>query len=288
MPELPEVEVVKKSLQKYILNLTIENIEIRNKFLRYNINYKIFKKMIKSKILSINRRSKYLLINLDNDYTILIHLGMTGKIIIISSQNTKNKSSFYYDLKDFNHDHDHLIIKFNKNIKIIYNDIRKFGFIKIIKTPKILLSPHLKNLGPEPFSKEFNLDYFKSKIKKRKIILKDLLMNQKFLSGLGNIYVNEAVFMSKLNPRIKVKKLLNKNILSLIKNIRKVLRKAIKQGGSSVKNFNNTKGQKGKFQEFLCVYGREGKFCIRSKCPGKIKVIRISNMSTFYCNICQK
>ena len=107
MPELPEVEVVKKSLQKYILNLTIENIEIRNKSLRYIINYKMFKKMVKSKISSINRRSKYLLINLDNDYTILIHLGMTGKIIIISSNNTKNKSSFYYDLKDFNHDHDH-------------------------------------------------------------------------------------------------------------------------------------------------------------------------------------
>ncbi len=288
MPELPEVEVVKKSLQKYILNLTIENIEIRNKSLRYIINYKMFKKMVKSKISSINRRSKYLLINLDNDYTILIHLGMTGKIIIISSNNTKNKSSFYYDLKDFNHDHDHLIINFTKNIKIIYNDIRKFGFIKIIKTPKIFLSPHLKDLGPEPFSKKFNLDYFKSKIKKRKIILKDLLMSQKFLSGLGNIYVNEVIFMSKLNPRIKVKKLLNKNILSLIKNIRKVLRKAIKQGGSSVKNFNNTKGQKGKFQEFLCVYGREGKSCIRSKCPGKIKAIRISNRSTFYCSICQK
>ena len=93
----------------------------------------MFKKMVKSKISSINRRSKYLLINLDNDYTILIHLGMTGKIIIISSNNTKNKSSFYYDLKDFNHDHDHLIINFTKNIKIIYNDIRKFGFIKIIK-----------------------------------------------------------------------------------------------------------------------------------------------------------
>ena len=140
MPELPEVEVVKKSLQKYILNLTIENIEIRNKSLRYIINYKMFKKMVKSKISSINRRSKYLLINLDNDYTILIHLGMTGKIIIISSNNTKNKSSFYYDLKDFNHDHDHLIINFTKNIKIIYNDIRKFGFIKIIKTSKIFLS----------------------------------------------------------------------------------------------------------------------------------------------------
>ena len=168
----------------------------------------------------------------------------------LSSNNTKNKSSFYYDLKDFNHDHDHLIINFTKNIKIIYNDIRKFGFIKIIKTPKIFFSPHLKDLGPEPFSKKFNLDYFKSKIKKRKIILKDLLMSQKFLSGLGNIYVNEVIFLSKLNPRIKVKKLLNKNILSLIKNIRKVLRKAIKQGGSSVKNFNNTKGQKENSRNF--------------------------------------
>ena len=288
MPELPEVEVVKKSLEKTIYDLTIKNIEIRNKFLRYKIDEKLMKKMINSKVISVSRRSKYIFINLSNNYTIMIHLGMTGKIIILDADNYKHKTSFYYKLADNNPIHDHLKFKFNKKIFLIYNDVRKFGFIKIFKTKELPLSSHLKKLGPEPFSNQFNIDYFKKNIKKRKIFIKDLLMNQKFLAGLGNIYVNEALYLSKVNPKTRANSISTKRIQSLVINIKKVLKKAIYEGGSSIKNFNDTRGKKGNFQQFFNVYGRHGKSCTRSNCKGSIERIRISNRSTFFCKICQK
>ena len=125
------------------------------------------------------------------------------------------------------------------------------------------------------------------KNKKKENFLKDLLMDQKFLAGLGNIYVNEAIFLSKINPRLKVNNLKKKEIISIILNIKKVLKKAIKEGGSSIKDFNNIKGNKGNFQQFFNVYGRQDKPCTRSNCIGVIKRIKISNRSTFFCSKCQ-
>ncbi len=288
MPELPEVEVVKKSLRKNICDLRIENIEIRNEFLRYKVNKRMMKRMIKSKILSITRRSKYILLNLSNNYTILIHLGMTGKILILDANKKKYRTSFYYKLADNKSIHDHLIFRLSKNIKLIYNDVRKFGIIKVLHTKNLLHSFHLSKLGPEPLSKEFSVDYFKKNIKKRKVFIKDLLMNQKFLAGLGNIYVNEAIFLSKINPKLRADKISNKKIYTLVFNIKKILRKAIKEGGSSIKDFNNIKGKKGNYQQFFNVYGRHEKPCTRSNCKGIIRRTRISNRSTFNCDICQK
>ena len=288
MPELPEVEVVKKSLEKTIYDLRIKNIEIPNKFLRYKINEKLMKSMVSSKVLSVSRRSKYILINLNNQFTIMIHLGMTGKIIITGTNKKKYKTSFYYELIDNKPKHDHLILKFNKNILFTYNDVRKFGFIKIFKTNKLYSSSHLNKLGPEPLTKKFNFYYFKNNISNRQVCLKDLLMNQKFIAGLGNIYVNEALFLSKINPKIISNKIPLKKIKLLVYNIKKVLKKAIQEGGSTIKNFNNIKGKKGEFQQFFNVYGKQGNSCSRSNCIGIIRRIRISNRSTFYCDKCQK
>ena len=150
------------------------------------------------------------------------------------------------------------------------------------------MSSHLKDLGPEPLSTEFNFHYFKKNIKNRKLFLKDLLMNQKFISGLGNIYVNEVIFLSELNPKTKANNISDKKISTLVSRIKRVLIKSIKEGGSSIQNFNNTEGKKGNFQQFFNVYGRQGKPCTRPNCKGIIKKIKISNRSTFYCIICQK
>tara|TARA_Y100001935_G_C17239792_1_gene475026 strand:+ start:97 stop:963 length:867 start_codon:yes stop_codon:yes gene_type:complete len=288
MPELPEVEVVKKSLRQTIYGLKIKGVEIRNKFLRYKIDEKLLKKMKKSKVLSVSRRSKYILIKLNNSYTILIHLGMTGKIIIEDINKKKYRTSFYYKTVDKNTKHDHLILKFSRNISLIYNDVRKFGFIKIFKTDKINQISHLKKLGPEPLSKKFNINYVEKKLKRRKIFLKDFLMNQNFVAGLGNIYVNEAIFLSKINPKLRVNNISNKKINVIISKIKKILKKAILEGGSSIKNFNDAKGKKGNFQQFFNVYGRQGKLCTRLNCRGIIRRTRISNRSTFFCDICQK
>ena len=288
MPELPEVEVVKRSLEKNIINLIIKKVTINTNKLRYNIEKKKFNTIISKKILSIKRRSKYLIINLEKNLSILVHLGMTGKFLIVNKDNQIKKTSFYYEINQKEKKHNHVVFDLSGNTKLIYNDVRKFGFIKIIPFHNLLDSLHLKLLGPEPFSKKFNLNYFKkySIGKKRKI--KDVLMDQNFLSGLGNIYVNEILFFSKINPRRSVNRLSSTEILRVIKFTRKILSNSIRKGGSSISDFNDVLGKKGVFQQEFKVYSRKGKKCYKKNCLGVIKKFNISNRSTFYCKRCQK
>jgi len=288
MPELPEVEVVKRSIEKIIHNLTIKNIIIYNRNLRYKIEAKKLKNLVNTKVLFVKRRSKYILINLDNKQTILLHLGMSGKIIIINYKQQKFRSSFYYDLSNNLEKHNHVVFEFQNNFKLIYNDTRRFGFLKVIKTNTIYKNSHLKTLGPEPLSSDFNFKYFKLNVKNKKQSIKDCLMNQKFVAGLGNIYVNEVLFQSKINPLKKSKNLTDRQIHNILKNTKLILKKAVDKGGSSIKNFNDTEGNSGKFQDFFKVYGKDNKACSKVKCNGVVKKIRISNRSTFYCSICQK
>ena len=288
MPELPEVEVVKKSLVKKIKKLVINNVIIVNKNLRYKLDILKFIKLKKAKIITIKRRSKYLLITLSNKLTILAHLGMTGKFFIIDQKKKRHKTSFYYSLNPNDSKHDHLIINFNKKIQLIYNDVRKFGFIKILNSVELLKTRHLKNLGPEPLSNKFNINYFTHYIKKKNIIAKNLLMNQKFVAGLGNIYCNEILFKSRIHPQRKVNYLRKKDLINLIKHTKKILRNSILLGGSSIKDFSNVDGTNGNFQQEFTVYGREKYHCSTKNCSGLIKKIYVSSRSTFFCAMCQK
>ena len=288
MPELPEVEVVKKSLENKLKNLTIKRVFINNNKLRYRINNRQFHKIKGKKIISVKRRSKYLLINLDQELTILAHLGMTGKFFIIDKYNKKQKTSFYYSIKKNESKHDHFTLYFNKGLKLIYNDVRKFGFLKLFKTKNIFMSEHLKFLGPEPLTSNFNLKYTIKYILNKKTTIKDLLMDQKFISGLGNIYCNEILFLCKLHPHRIVKKIKKKELKNIIKFTKKILIKSITQGGSSIKNFANTEGVSGSFQQKCNVYNRENDKCSRKNCLGIIQKIYTSNRSSFFCSRCQK
>ena len=287
MPELPEVEVVKKSLENKLKNLNIKRVYITNNKLRYKIDNKQFYKINGLKIISIQRRSKYLLINLNKDITILVHLGMTGKFFITDNKK-RYKTSFYYSLKKNDKKHDHLTLFFNKKIKLIYNDVRKFGFIKIFSSKDVFNCKHLLSLGPEPLSNNFNLNYFKKFIINKRKKIKDLLMEQKFVAGLGNIYCNEVLFLCKISPTRTVQKINQIEIKKIIKYIKKILKQSILLGGSSIKNFSNTEGQEGNFQQKFNVYGREKTSCRRLKCSGTIKKVYTSNRSSFFCPKCQK
>ena len=288
MPELPEVEVVKKSLEKEINNFTIKNVKIIDGNLRYKVKKQDINKIIGLKIKRIKRRSKYLLFFFSKNFVMIVHLGMTGKFFLIKKNKFKKKTSFYYKIEDSSKKHDRLIFFFKKNIKLVYNDIRKFGFIKIIRLNKLKEVNHLKILGPEPLSYFYNFQYFKDYLfgKDRKI--KDLLMDQKFVSGLGNIYVNEILFLSQIRPDRKIFKLKDFEIKKAIQNTKKVLKKAIIFGGSSIKDFSNSGGKKGSFQQHFKVYGKEGLRCSNSGCPEIIKKIVISNRSSLFCSKCQK
>ena len=286
MPELPEIEIIKRSLFKKINKAKIVKVKIYNKNLRYKIPKTFSKKLINEKILKISRRSKYLIFHFKNKL-LLIHLGMSGKLLIVRSKNNKIfGTSFYYDLNILTK-HNHIYFVLNNGLVLIYNDVRRFGFFKLFENIKLKKIIYLKKLGPEPFSVLFCIKYFQKFIKNRKKNIKNLLMDQTFVSGLGNIYVNEALFLSKIHPLRKCNNLKRKSIKNLIYNIRKILKISINQGGSSIIDFKNAYGKSGNFQQFFNIYGQENKNCSRISCKGKIKKISISNRSSFYCNNCQ-
>ena len=228
-----------------------------------------------------------MLINLDRSLTILVHLGMTGKFFILDHEK-RYKTSFYYSLKKNDSKHNHLILFLNKGIKLIYNDVRKFGFIKLFQSQNIYECNHLKFLGPEPLTKAFNVRYIKNYILKKKIKIKNLLMDQKFIAGLGNIYCNEILFLCKISPNRIIKKVSNEEISSIVKFTKKILETSIIQGGSSIKDFENTDGENGSFQQKFNVYNKEKSKCNRKNCSGIIQKIFTSNRSSFYCPRCQK
>ena len=286
MPELPEIEIVKRSLFKKINGAKIVNVKINNKNLRYKITDALPKKLINEKILKISRRSKYLIFHFKNKL-LLVHFGMSGKFLIVRSKDNKMfKTSFYYDLNILAK-HNHIYFVLNNGLVLIYNDVRRFGFFKLFENIKLKEIIFLKKLGPEPFSVLFCIKYVQKFIKNRKKNIKNLLMDQTFVSGLGNIYANEALFLSKIHPLRQCSNLERKSIKNLIYNIRRVLKISINQGGSSIKDFKNAYGKSGNFQQFFNVYGQENKNCSRISCKGKIKKISISNRSSFYCNVCQ-
>ncbi len=287
MPELPEVEVVKKSLNRNIKTLTIKKVIIKTKKLRYLINKINLTKLQGKKIINIKRRSKYLIFYFDQKILLLVHLGMTGKFLI-KEKNKLKKTSFHDTIYKNTSKHNHIIFILNKNKQLIYNDIRKFGFIKTVNSKKLSKNLHLKFLGPEPLSNNFNLNYFKERILKRKRKIKDLLMDQKFVSGLGNIYVNEVLYFSKVNPSKNIFKISLHEIKNIIKFTKIVLKKSIKEGGSSIKNFENSDGKVGKYQQKFKVYNRANQSCKRVKCKSFIRRVIISNRSTFFCPDCQK
>ncbi len=289
MPELPEVEVVKRSLIKKVQNLIVKEVKINDGKLRYRIDKYNVKKIVGLRIKRIERRSKFLLFFFNKNIIMLVHLGMTGKLFFVNQKNIKFKTSFYYNVENNNdHKHDRVVFSFNNNQKLIYNDVRKFGFIKFLNNKNINDNLHLNNLGPEPLEKEFNFIYFTKFIKNRNRVIKDILMDQNFVSGIGNIYASEILFLSKIKPIRKVKRLKSFEIQKIIKFTKKILKNSIKLGGSSIKDFSSSNGKKGSFQQHFNVYGKKDEPCSNINCKSKIIRSVISNRATFYCSKCQK
>ncbi len=287
MPELPEVEIVRQSLTKNIKGKKINKILVRNRNLRFKLKPS-FEEKLKNKIITnIDRFSKYLIIELENKSYCIVHLGMSGTIHIIKN---KKKSLFtntsFYNSPKLPKKHNHIEFIFD-DMKLIYNDPRRFGFFQLMRNIDEL-NKKFDNFGPEPFSKKFNLEYLKSYFKKKKKDIKSFLLDQKFVSGIGNIYASEILFLSKIHPQSSAKNLNTTHCQKIIKNSKKILISAIKKGGSTIKDFKNILGDTGKFQKEFKVYGRDKKNCKRLSCSGIISKITQANRSTFYCKKCQK
>ena len=286
MPELPEVEVVRKSLNRKIKNKEIKKVLVKNKNLRFKVPSD-FKNFLKNKkVINVNRFSKYLILCLNNKSYCLIHLGMSGTIHLLNlkEKNIITNTSFY-NSPLLPNKHNHIEIFF-KDLKLIYNDPRRFGFFQILNNDD-QLKKRFKHLGPEPFQSTFNLKYLRNFFKGKEKNIKSFLIDQNFVSGIGNIYASEILFLSKINPFTKAKLLSENDCKKIISNSRKILLQAIKRGGSSIKNFKNSNGNSGSFQKEFNAYQREGEKCKNSRCKGIIKKVFISNRSTFFCDICQ-
>ena len=270
MPELPEVETTIKGLNP-LIGLKVNNVNILTKKIRYIVPKGITKIQKKSRISNIMRISKYILVDFSNNFSIIFHLGMSGRLRILDNYISKEK-------------HDHLVIYFQNSKYLIFNDPRRFGFVDFDKTKIIKSRKYLTILGPDALSNDLNNQYLFNKINKSEVAIKQILLNQRIIAGIGNIYASEILFESRISPFRKGKDLKIDEISRLIKSTRKILNKAISYGGSSIRDYVSTEGTLGNFQSNFKVYGKEGKKiynCI-------IKKDILYGRSTFYCSKLQK
>ena len=279
MPELPEIEIIKQSLDKNIKFEKIKKVVVRNRSLRFKIpeNFEI---ILKKKIINrISRKSKYLIFHLEDIYCV-IHLGMSGTIHLINKKNfKKNTNTSFYSSPNLPLKHNHIEF-FLEKYQLIYNDPRRFGFFKIFE--KKSLSDFFNNVGPEPLNNKFNINYISSYFINKKKNIKSFLLDQKFVSGIGNIYASEILFCCKINPLKKAKSLTKLDIKKIRYFSKSILNQAIKKGGSSIRDFKNVEGRNGSYQSKFKVYQRENLNCLNKDCFGKIKKKVISKRSTFF------
>ena len=271
MPELPEVETILSGIKNQIVNQKIEDVIIRQYQLRWLIPKNLKSELIKSKFLEIKRRGKYLLLSTDKG-TLILHLGMSGKLQILPKNHVPGK-------------HEHFILVFVNGKTLCLTDPRKFGAVLWTKSDPYL-HKLLASLGPEPLTSNFAADYLYAKTKNRKTNVKQLIMNSKIVVGVGNIYANEALFLAKIRPDRIAGSLTKAECVLLVKTIKKVLEKAIKNGGTTISDYVRSDGSLGYFQNYLHVYGRGNEPCV--KCKKLLQEIRLGNRSTVYCAECQK
>lgn len=270
MPELPEVETVKRGLNEQVKGETLENISFRRGNLRNKIPQKKLLKLCGHKIENVNRRAKYLLFNTSAG-ALLNHLGMTGTWRLEKTP-TERK-------------HDHLSLVFTNGFQLIYNDPRRFGIVDYISQGQS--SPWLNHLGPEPLVAEvFTPGYLWALCRRRQTSIKNLIMDQRVVVGVGNIYASESLFLAGVRPGTSCRRVSLEKCQRLVEAIRGVLGKAIEQGGTTIKDFRQAGGSEGYFQQSLHVYGRAGEAC--SQCGSPIRLGRHGQRSSFWCSHCQK
>lgn len=279
MPELPEVETIRRDLHRKVKDKEIKFVTVNTPKIVKEPPISEFCTQIEGKVFkNINRRGKYLVIELDSGKKLVIHLGMTGLLIYPFNEDSK---------KIINVKHNHLVFTFIDGTKLIFNDVRKFGKIYLVSNLNKIKG--MAKLGLDPLDDCFKEEIFVQILnKKKKSKIKSFLMNQEFIAGLGNIYVNEVLYRANIHPLRKISSLHKEEIGNLYQQIKLVLNEAIKSGGSTVADeaYLNTDGEKGKFAEKLQVYARKGKPCIR--CGNIIEVLKIEGRSTFICPQCQK
>jgi formamidopyrimidine-DNA glycosylase len=301
MPELPEVETVRRGLQPVMEGSKIVTAEVRRKDLRFAFQKDFVARLTGQTVTGLGRRAKYLLADLASGDVLLMHLGMSGSFRVIKDDERNAPGQFHHPRNE-DRAHDHVVFHMSSGAAVVFNDPRRFGYMKIIARGAIDDEPLLKGLGPEPLGNEFDAKMLARSCANRKTSLKAALLDQRVVAGLGNIYVCEALYRSQLSPRRLAATLASKagprkgvaggeptdHAKRLVTAIHAVLNQAIKAGGSSLRDHRQTDGELGYFQHSFQVYDREGEKCQTAGCGGIVKRSTQNGRSTFWCPKCQK
>jgi formamidopyrimidine-DNA glycosylase len=295
MPELPEVETVRSGLEPVLRGRSFVRVEQRRKDLRFPLPDRFAERLTGRRVLRLDRRAKYILVHLDRDEVLAMHLGMTGRLIVSNGGPERDLTlgQYVYEHgKDAKHDH--LIFTMSGGAVVTYNDARRFGYMTLIPERDLAQDAFFVGLGVEPLSDGLNGAYLAKRALGRKTDLKAFLMDQRIVAGLGNIYVCEALFRAGLNPWKPASRLASRTgkpmpaAERLAHEIKAVLVDAIRAGGSTLRDYKRADGTSGLFQNEFAVYGREGEPCVRPGCRGTVRRKTQGGRSTFYCAVCQR
>jgi formamidopyrimidine-DNA glycosylase len=293
MPELPEVETVRRGLQPVMEGFQIAKAEARRKDLRFPFQKDFIARLDGQTVTGLGRRAKYLMADLGSGDVLLMHLGMSGSFRVVANEKKKTPGEFHHPRSE-DRAHDHVVFHMSSGASVVFNDPRRFGYMKIIARHALEAEPLLKGLGPEPLGNEFDAQMLARACADKKTSLKAALLDQRVVAGLGNIYVCEALYRSQLSPRRSAATLASRkneptdHAKRLVTAIHGVLNQAIEAGGSSLRDHRQTSGELGYFQHSFQVYDREGETCQTAKCGGIVKRFTQNGRSTFWCPKCQK
>ncbi len=289
MPELPEVETVKRGLEPVLKGRTIQKVDMRRKNLRFPFPKGFATRLEGARIMALARRAKYILAELDNGFSLLIHLGMTGRFTVLAAEGASNLGQFYFETgagEKADGPHDHVVFHLDEGLRVVYSDPRRFGMMDLLVSTESEAHKLLKGLGVEPLGNALSATYLAARFKGKQAPLKAALLDQRIIAGLGNIYVCEALFRARLSPKRKAGSVKPEKLEDLVRHIRDILNEAILAGGSTLQDFQGTNGEQGSYQQRFLVYDREGEPC--PNCGRPIKRIVQSGRSSFYCSFCQK
>lgn len=283
MPELPEVETVRRGLTPVMEGVVIARADVNRPDLRWPFPERMAERLAGQRVVRLRRRSKYVLADLSSGETLLIHLGMSGRMLISGDP-----------LGNFTHEHpaaekhDHVVFHMENGARITFNDPRRFGAMDLMETAKEADHKLLAVLGPEPLGNDFHEAILVQALKGRNIPVKSALLDQRIVAGLGNIYVCETLFRARIDPTRKAGRIAAPRVAGMVPIIREVLNEAIDAGGSSLRDFRQADGELGYFQHSFDVYGREGEPCKTAECDATVTRIVQSGRSSFYCPQCQR
>lgn len=287
MPELPEVETVRRGLAPVLEGARLRHVDVRRPDLRWPFPPRMADRLIGARIDRLRRRSKYILADLDTGETLIIHLGMSGRMLITGPQADAMPGAFAH-VHGHLPRHDHVVFETEDGHRVIFNDARRFGAMDLVATESTNAHWLLQNLGPEPFGNGFNDSYLTARFSGKRSPVKTALLDQRIVAGLGNIYVCEALWRSGISPLRQAGRIAPARVARLVPAIRDVLTEAIAAGGSSLRDHRQANGDLGYFQHTFAVYDREGAPCQTPGCQGKIRRKFQSGRSSFYCAACQR